>query len=521
MMFHMVMLSAALVLGGEPKAVVALPDDASESERFAAGELVRWVRELTGATLPIGAAGRPDQTCVRFARADSDVKDDGFSVTASGREVVLAANRPIGILFGVYHLLGRYGGITWCHPDSGADFVRRPDLTVPDGRLVRNPMARRMGIPSGNGALATPERRTRVALWNVRNGFATGSNRRGPDGAKTQPGNYYPNGLLAKLGDSGEVRTGGHVLGELVLEAPVDDSEFRESLAWTHQHAAEVFAGVPAPDRIRQYARWRVLAKRHPTWFGLVDGARVPTGCALRQGDALKGKSSMPCLSNPEVREQIYRGFKARQARLGDGEPVTFSLCCDDQSQWCECDACLRLLKGKGDGSEPDKASDYWWDFVNDLSARLLSNPLVSLQVYVYRTYQAYPTRVRPVARPRMSIVLCPHGRLLSPFAHGCAVPDEREVPCDVRDLGGDGPADRLVRVHEPGSRKVQLRVLGEGLGRRPQVVCVEGHPPWRGWPGRPLGRLCDGRRLFPSQRREGALADRLADGPLRVGAGG
>ena len=136
----------SLVADGAAKAVVVLAADASESERFAAAELAKWTRELTGADMPVCASPRDGMTSVRFVRGDADVRHDGFSLTASPGEIVIAANKPIGMLFGVYYLLGRFGGIYWCHPDSGADFAPRRDLAVPAGRLVKTPMIYRMSF---------------------------------------------------------------------------------------------------------------------------------------------------------------------------------------------------------------------------------------------------------------------------------------------------------------------------------------------------------------------------------------
>ena len=400
-----------LAENGKAKVSVVLAADATESERFAADELAKWLHAATGAEIPVGAEQKPGLVPIRFLRSDPEVKYDGFSIDASGRGIAIAANRPIGILFGVYYILNRWCGVYWCHPDAEADFEPRSEFSVPAGRLVKTPMPEREGIPSGNGALATPERRERVALWNVRNGFALGCRLRGDDPAKTMPGNYYPNGLMARLGDPGVAETGGHVLGELVLESPVDQKELKESVEWTKAHADELFLGRVTADKINKYARWRILVKYHPEWFGLVDGVRVPTSISLLHGIELKGRSSMPCLSNPEVRELMVRNLLARRDRLYKGHPVVFCLCCDDHSQWCECDECMKLLKCKGENNDKDKASDYWWDFINWISERLLADPTVSLKVYVYRTYRTYPKRVKPIARDRMSIILCPHGR--------------------------------------------------------------------------------------------------------------
>ncbi len=401
----------ALVENGQSKVSVVLPSGASPSDRFAAEEFSRWLQKASGAMVPVADSPMPGMIPFRFSHCAEGVTHDGFAIDASNRGITLSAKKPIGILFGVYYILNRWCGVYWCHPDAEADFEKGDGFFIPEGRVVKNPMPVREGVPSGNGALATADRREAVALWNVRNGFTLRSRPRGTDLAKTEPGNYYPNAVMAKLGDDGDATTGGHVLGELVLESPVDAEELKESVEWTAANAKSLFENAISREKIVKYAKWRVLSKHHPEWFGLVDGKRVPTGVSLRERTEIKGKSSMPCLSNPEVRELLRRNLVARQKRLFPGRAVTFKLCCDDQSQWCECDECMKLLKCKGGCDDKDKASDYWWDFINWISERLLSDPLVSLNVYVYRNYQTYPKRVKPIARERMSIILCPHGR--------------------------------------------------------------------------------------------------------------
>ena len=75
--------------------------------------------------------------------------------------------------------------------------------------------------------------------------------------------------------------------------------------------------GVDRPaSAIRAYAKWRILPKRHPEWFGLVGGRRVPTGVALRKRLSIKGDSSMPCMSNPETLHPSRFMFGVRSADL-------------------------------------------------------------------------------------------------------------------------------------------------------------------------------------------------------------
>ena len=201
-----------LVKDGSANVSIVLPDDAIQSDRFAAEEFAKWLYEASKVKVEFDNAPKANLIPIKFVHTDKDVQHDGFAITASNQEIVISANKPIGILFGVYYILNRWCGVYWCNPDSGADFEKRKSFSIPSGRIVKNPMAVREGVPSGNGALATPARREAVALWNVRNGFNLRSRPRGTDMEKTEAGNYYPNRLMMKLGDEGEASTGGHVL---------------------------------------------------------------------------------------------------------------------------------------------------------------------------------------------------------------------------------------------------------------------------------------------------------------------
>jgi len=403
-----------LVADHVAKAAIVLPADAKPWEKTAAEELSKWTKVVTGAELAVGTAPVAGLTPIRFARQADGVTGDGFAIEASPEAITISAHATEGPLFAVFWLLNRFAGLYFFHPDSGADFAPRADFAIPAGLTVRNPMRERFGVHAGNGALATPERRLRTGWWNMRNGFALDflAYPRGEKDDETGPGNFYPNGFMTQLGSEGHWIGGGHMTGALILSSEVDPKEYAEALAETKEHAQELFQRKNNLDELcKWYARWKVLVKHHPDWFGLVDGVRVPCSVYLRQGDTLIGPSAMPCLSNPEVRETMFRNFKRWQAERYGEEPFTWRMLCDDQSRWCECDNCMKLLKNKGPSDDKDKASDYWWDFVNWFSERALKDPKISIVAEVYRTYQDFPKRVRPVARERMSVRLALHGR--------------------------------------------------------------------------------------------------------------
>lgn len=400
-----------LVRGSRSRFSVLCGVDASPSVRFAAEELVKWTKELTGADVEIGEkpiAGLIPLSFAHLAPDEAEVRGEGFRIEAGESGVVIRGNSPGTPLFAVYYLLNRFGGIDWFAPDSGADFVRTDRFAIPSGNWSKNPMLKRQGTIGGNGPWTTAETREQVALWNARNGFMLNEYEPIGDPEKVRPGNHYANGTILKCGHDATVACDASV-GDLILETPVDADELkREIEAVRRQERGKFKSGRTIP----LYAKWKILCRRHPEWFGLVGGRRVPCGVALREGsDYIGGPSSMPCLSNPALREAILANVRRRRDAAPAGRPYYAKVICDDQSQWCECEACLKLLNGKGKEPKTDKASDYWWDYANWFSGELLKDPKAWVKVYVYGDYQDYPRRIRPVPRDRMSIRLCPHGR--------------------------------------------------------------------------------------------------------------
>jgi hypothetical protein len=92
--------------GGHARAAILLPPSPSEVERFAAAELGRYVEQMSGVRLPVGATEGHLPIRLRVAPRPSN---DGYtlSVDASGIEVVGDNDR--GVLYAVYDLLERLG----------------------------------------------------------------------------------------------------------------------------------------------------------------------------------------------------------------------------------------------------------------------------------------------------------------------------------------------------------------------------------------------------------------------------
>ncbi|HOF62274.1 MAG TPA: DUF4838 domain-containing protein [Candidatus Latescibacteria bacterium] len=96
---------------------VVLPSDPSPSQVTAAHELVRYVSEMTGVSLPIATNTTP--TCGIFlGNGADDLGADGFRLRATPPHFRIEGGRVHGTLFGVYDFLERYCGCEWFSPTT-------------------------------------------------------------------------------------------------------------------------------------------------------------------------------------------------------------------------------------------------------------------------------------------------------------------------------------------------------------------------------------------------------------------
>ena len=119
----------------------------TEPEAFAAEELSRALRELTGANFalitlpqpePAIIVGSPNYIKDKFGidLAAEDVGNEGFIIRTVGKDIVIAGGRPRGTLYGVYDFLERFCGCRWYTPTvKKMPFTLK--LEVPDEIAVR------------------------------------------------------------------------------------------------------------------------------------------------------------------------------------------------------------------------------------------------------------------------------------------------------------------------------------------------------------------------------------------------
>ena len=102
--------------GKTPDCTIVLPAEPGPSERFAAEEFRDWTEKLVGVKLPI-VQGAAKGKCVCLNPATPSTfpafgSEDEFALEVRGEALNIRGGRR-GVLYGVYEVLERFGGILW------------------------------------------------------------------------------------------------------------------------------------------------------------------------------------------------------------------------------------------------------------------------------------------------------------------------------------------------------------------------------------------------------------------------
>ena len=141
---------------GSTDYIIVIRDDATRPERFAAGALHDYLRDVTGASFTVLKQSDPDAKSVPkifIDRAD-DLPADGISIRTTDRDLHLAGTLPRGPLYAVYTFLEDAVGVRWW-TSSESTKPHKPTLTIPDQNLTYAPPFRYREVFI-NDAIANP-----------------------------------------------------------------------------------------------------------------------------------------------------------------------------------------------------------------------------------------------------------------------------------------------------------------------------------------------------------------------------
>lgn len=352
-----------LVSQGVARCDIVVAVDAGPVERHAASELARYLEKITGAKVAIRTApaanrypvflGLPESPGIPVSPAIkarmSEIALQGFMLAADANGLRVIGRRPIGVLYGAYHLLKRYGGVRWFAPGEANEYC--PGLstvTVPDGILVSNPSfafrTMEMVCCNWNSKLLD------TWDWLVRNGMTI----------RVATGTYlFFRDEMEKRG--AVIRDGGHSFSSLL------------------------------PDS---------LFDQHPDYFPLLDGAR------RKQSMPGVAEWPQPCTSNPVVPGIMAASLGKQLDRAPT--PGAFLIGNNDDTRWCQCAACTALdppvERRRG------FVSTRYFTLVNRVAGLVrATHPEADLWAWAYQNFQYPPTGVAP--DPRLTIEACVHYR--------------------------------------------------------------------------------------------------------------
>ena len=145
-----------LVLAGKTvaPATIFIPKEPSPVIRHAAEELALYLGKITNTAPPaVSQEGGSSRCAVFLLTADqakkrnilpekklAELADDGFLLHVSGNKLYVIGSNPLGVLYGAYEVVKRYGKIRFLSPGKdGEYYTEKASISIPEGTLLCNP----------------------------------------------------------------------------------------------------------------------------------------------------------------------------------------------------------------------------------------------------------------------------------------------------------------------------------------------------------------------------------------------
>ena len=360
--------SCVITEEGKPKIRLVVGKRASRPSRFAAEELQRTIREMSGATCPILtenpnlpgpviAVGSPGENAMtshllREAGVDFDSLElgtDGFLVRSVGHQLVVAGPTGRATLYAAYALLERLG-CRWCFPGEYGDVIpNEPTLKLPPTKILEKPaFSYRTFMHHNHVTEETADWIDWMAKNRMNRFLVTLYAAKGYKGQRYSAFKKTP-GLLDAIQKRGLLVEAGH----------------HASYYWT------------PPEE---------LYEKHPEWYALVNGKRGPV--------AVEGPRAQLCFSNRELAD--YTAERVLAFARENPEADIISLYTNDGYGYCECEACEAL------GTKTDAYVVY----VNRIAQRVYQEmPHIKLAFLSYSHVSDPPTKVRVFGKNTLCVV--------------------------------------------------------------------------------------------------------------------
>lgn len=370
---HAVFADFALMKDGMPTCSIVISKNASDAEKFASEELTSYLAKISGSpTKPAIGTEPVNDTYPVYLELSSDKRldNEGFCLKADKNALRVQGTRTIGILYGVYEILKKYGGIRWLVPGPDGEYFKiKPTIEVPAQNSCHNPSSkiRMLSFVSANWNSPVVE----TANWIIRNNMRLKAN-------------YnlliYPKLKEMYFKHAAVSVDGWHCYTNLLLGIGT-----KYNFSQTKKVVEQLF-------------------KKHPEYFPLINGKRV-THLHTRKGvDSYSAFAPQPCLSNSDVVTLMAENLAAYIKKVREpGMENFYMIINNDTTNWCECEKC-------GVTENPEERRDHQiptkvWTFLNSLVAKTFKlMPDARLWCSAYQNFHGVPKGVKP--DPRVSVLL-------------------------------------------------------------------------------------------------------------------
>lgn len=291
-------------VSGQETIGVEVQGEPTETVRFAASELTRYLERILGAPPRLACAGDGPRIVLEKV-GDSDLGEEGYDLSADRGALHIRGGGDAGVLYGVYEFLRRCGGCRFSGLGSDGEHVPRLDrIEFRGGPLRMKPLLWYRGLQVSRAQ--DLELIIQWVDWMAKNGLnyvLYMPKREGAAGA----GSVDP--------ATGE-RRNADVMTDVWFDRHVAPEVRKRGLKLDMNHH-NLFYWLP-PDR---------YFDEHPEWYALIDGKRVA-----------ERKQLCVCTSNDEAVDQLIENVREYLRR----HPAVKIVGVIPEDGWgmCQCDPC-------------------------------------------------------------------------------------------------------------------------------------------------------------------------------------
>ncbi len=347
-----------LMKNGQDVSCIVLEKNPSEVEKYAAEELSTYLGKIACGKGPqvvrLTPAGGKYPIYLQVTN-DPAMKEESFRISVNKKEMRIAGKEPVGVLYGVYFILKKYGGIRWLIPGKEGEYFKvKKSISVPEGSYQESPsfLWRDFQIVC-TGFSAVPETRK----WGLRNNMRFHIS---PSVIKKNKLEQY-----APIHNAG-----GHSFSPLL------------HLNYTGKYKK---SGLKFNDFAEKQF------KEHPEYYPLIRGKRMKSFHG--------GNVPQPCTSNPDVIRIM--GRELGEACKNMDKDHIFYLSNNDCTQWCECENCKKI-DPPAEAKDNLRATRYWTFVKALLDEAEKICPDIKILGSSYQNYSMPPTGITVDKRVKM-----------------------------------------------------------------------------------------------------------------------